>query len=144
MPSAVVDTNIFVAALLTTSPRSASRRVVDALLSEHFQLLISPDTFDELMEVMALPRIRAQHELTDRALITFGRSILASGTMLTGKLILDPAIVRDVTDAKWLALAIEGNADFLVTNDKRHLHRVRKQIKTKIVTAHAFLKRLEN
>jgi predicted nucleic acid-binding protein len=46
---------------------------------------------------------------------------------------------RDVTDTKLLALADEAGADYLVTNDRRHLLRLRQDGKTRIVTPARFL-----
>jgi len=34
---------------------------------------------------------------------------------------LPASLTRDMTDTKWLALAIKGSANYLVTNDRRHL-----------------------
>jgi len=50
-----------------------------------------------------------------------------------------PVIVRDVTDQKFLELAITGDADYFVTNDKKHLLPLKKIGRTKIVTPHKFM-----
>ena len=33
---------------------------------------------------------------------------------------IPPSITRDLTDIKWVALALDGDADYLVTLDRRH------------------------
>lgn len=51
-------------------------------------------------------------------------------------------LTRDVTDTKLLALADEANADYLVTNDRRHLLRLGRFGRTKIVTPAQFIRSL--
>jgi uncharacterized protein len=67
-----------------------------------------------------------------------------SAAIGTGRLVISPSLTRDVTDAKFLALAAEISADFLVTRDRRHLLRLRHFQKTRIVTPRQFLKELES
>ncbi|MEX0713265.1 MAG: hypothetical protein WD278_13000 [Pirellulales bacterium] len=45
-------------------------------------------------------------------------------------------------DTKWVALALATDADFLITHDHRHLHRLRVVGRTKIVTPAAFLRQI--
>jgi predicted nucleic acid-binding protein len=47
-----------------------------------------------------------------------------------------------VTDAKFLGLAEEAGANFLVTNDRRHLLRLKRHGRTRIVTPARFLREL--
>ena len=64
---------------------------------------------------------------------------------VTEALILDdeppvPADVpRDATDTRILSLAAASDADYLVTNDRRHLLRLKQFGRTRIVTPHRFL-----
>ena len=58
----------------------------------------------------------------------------------TGRLTVSPALTRDMTDTKFLGLAAEVSADFLVTRDRRHLLRLRRIQKTRIITPMKFLK----
>ncbi|HLX62927.1 MAG TPA: hypothetical protein VKX17_16755 [Planctomycetota bacterium] len=50
-----------------------------------------------------------------------------------------PSLPRDATDSKFLDLALASNAGFLVTNDRRHLLRLKKYGRTRIVTPHKFM-----
>ena len=59
-----------------------------------------------------------------------------------GQLSASPSLTRDVTDAKVLSLAAESSAAFLVTNDRRHLLRLRRHDSTRIITPTRFLAEL--
>jgi uncharacterized protein len=142
MTTAVVDTNIIVAGMLTQSPRSASRELIDRLFAGDFELLLSTAALAEIQHVLALPQMQAIHHLTDDEIQQFCRALAVRSRMLSGNVEVSPAITRDISDTKWIALAIEGDADFLVSRDRRHLNRLKTVGRTQIVTAHAFLKSL--
>jgi predicted nucleic acid-binding protein len=48
-------------------------------------------------------------------------------------------VPSDITDVKFLSLADEADADYLVTKDGRHLLRLKKYRQTRIVTPAQFL-----
>ena len=143
MPSAVVDTNVIVAGVLTSNPHSASRSLIDRLWSGQFTLLLSPDALLEIQDVLQLPRLRSLHRLTDDDIRRFCRALEVASRMLVPTEIVSPAVPRDVTDTKWLALALHAHADYLVTSDRRHLHRLRRVGRTRIVTPAAFIRELD-
>ncbi len=143
MPNAVVDTNVIVAGVLTSNPRSASRSLIDRLWSGEFTLVLSPDALREIQDVLQLPRLRALHRLADDDILHFCRALEIVSRMLVPSETVSPAVPRDATDAKWLALALQADADYLVTSDKRHLHRLRRVGRTRIVTPAAFLRALD-
>lgn len=143
MVSAVVDTNIIVAGILTKRQTSASQMVLERLFERTFVLFLSAETLLEIQQVLALPRIQARHQLTNTEIGRLCRRIKAHSRMLTGSLRVSPALTRDMTDTKWVALALEGKADYLVTRDFRHLHRLRTVGKTRIVTPRAFIQELD-
>ncbi len=146
MVSAVVDTNVLVAGVLTSSSRSASRRLLDRHRRGDFALFLSPAALKEIQQVLVLPSLRAMHQLTDDEIQLFCLRLEfdTNTRVLAGTLPVSPAVTRDVTDTKWLALALEAEADYLVTKDRRHLHRLRKFGKTRIVTPHKFLQALDH
>lgn len=142
MITAVVDTNVIVAGVLTTSSRSASRQLIDRLGAGDFLLALSPPTLAEVLEVLQHPRLRAIHGLTAREVRQFVHSLEQRSRMFSGELEVSAALTRDVTDTKWIALSIEASADFLVTNDRRHLQRLKRIGRTEIVSAGRFLRAL--
>jgi predicted nucleic acid-binding protein len=48
-------------------------------------------------------------------------------------------LARDITDTKFLDLALAADADYLVTNDHRHLLPLKIIGRTRIVTPHKFM-----
>jgi len=64
-------------------------------------------------------------------------------SVLPGTLSVSSALARDVTDTKWLAIALEADADYLVTLDRRHLQRLKSIGQTKNVSPRAFLRALD-
>ena len=53
--------------------------------------------------------------------------------------IVSHSLARDITDTKFLDLALAADADYLVTNDRRHLLPLKKIGRTRIVTPHKFM-----
>ncbi|HEX6985800.1 MAG TPA: putative toxin-antitoxin system toxin component, PIN family [Planctomycetaceae bacterium] len=138
---AVLDTNVLVQALIG-SPESASARVLDAYYDGRFRLAYSPDTLDELLAVLTVSHIRDRHGLSDDEILDFVASLLPYGERFEGTTRVAAGIVGDATDAKFLSLAEEAGADYLVTNDHRHLLRLTSHGRTRLVTPAEFLRRL--
>jgi putative PIN family toxin of toxin-antitoxin system len=61
----VVDTNVLVAALLTTQADSPTARTLDAMLSGHLMFVLSPALLAEYRSVMLRPRLMQGHGLTE-------------------------------------------------------------------------------
>lgn len=143
MLSAVVDTNVIVAGVLSSNATSASRALIDRLRAGEFLLLMSPEALLEIEEVLTLPEMKAIHGLTDDEIRAFCQSLQVGSRMVSGTTPVSPALTRDVTDTKWVAIAVEGDADCLVTKDRRHLLRLNRVGRTKIVTPRKFLQALD-
>lgn len=116
-PRYILDTNVVLAAAL---PPVAHRRrgvpvaAMMAAARARGVLLLSPDTWAELEEVAARPVFDRYLTLESR------RTFLAA--IRDEALMIEPPVVeplcRDATDDKFLALALAGAADALVTQDK--------------------------
>ena len=138
MINAVLDTNVVLQSLIG-SPKGASARTLDALFSDEFQIASSPAVVDEWLEVLSLPKIRKRHGLTDDEILEFLAALVVSGSWHAGQTKVSAALTHDLTDTKFLALAREARANYLVTNDHRHLLRLKRFRSTKIVTPAEFL-----
>jgi putative PIN family toxin of toxin-antitoxin system len=138
MISAVLDTNVLVQAVIS-SPRSASRRTLRAYRDKKYRLVFSTETLDELHDVLILPQMQARHGWTDVELAEHFTFLLANSLFYRVSHTVSPRITRDVTDPKFLELAHVADADYLVTNDRRHLLRLRQHGCTKIITPAQFL-----
>lgn len=109
-PFYVVDTNILVSAALF--PNSVPRKLLRKVFKEG-QLLLSADTFAEVVDVLNRPKFdaynRRDRERFLSLIVRFGYHIEP-----TQKL----EIRRDSKDDKFLELALAGNATCIITGDK--------------------------
>ncbi|MCI0639002.1 MAG: putative toxin-antitoxin system toxin component, PIN family [Gemmataceae bacterium] len=138
MLTAILDTNVLIRAALR--PGSPSARVVDAYLDGTFRLALSQAVLQELLTVLLLPDIREFHGWSDDKILQFMLNLPAGGVLYPGETRVPADVPRDISDVKFLSLAHEANADYLVTKDGRHLLRLKKYGRTKIVTPTQFLK----
>ncbi len=141
MITAILDTNVFVQATFSP-PQSASYRTIIAHENGRYQLIFSPETLDEFLQVLSLPRIRDRHGWSDDQIRRFVLSFLADAVIHTNAPAASATVTRDVTDTKFLGLAEASGANFLVTNDHRHLLPIGKYRHTRIVTPAKFLREL--
>lgn len=113
----VLDTNILISALL--SARGFPAEIVRLERRGKFDLVFSPDTVSELWRVLNYPKIQKRLgklgipvELVERYL----KNLIKSSVVTPGKLKID-IIEDDPSDNIFLACAIEGQADFIVSGD---------------------------
>lgn len=113
-PRVVLDTNVLIShALLPNSvPAQAVRKALHTGI-----ILVSMETLSELADVLARPKFDPYVSITDRQqfLLTLGR--VAERVTTTRKV----QACRDPKDDKFLELAVNGQADILVTGDSNLL-----------------------
>jgi putative PIN family toxin of toxin-antitoxin system len=110
----VVDTNIWVSALVNPSGRPAE--IVAALLAGRFRFVTSVPLLAELREVLQRPRIGRKHGLLSDDIHEYvsGLERRADVVSVTGQ----PQICRDPDDDVVIETALLRNADVLVTRDE--------------------------
>jgi uncharacterized protein len=106
----VVDTNVLVSYLLT--PDSTPRKAVDRIL-DYEELLFSEQTLRELSEVLARPKFHHLIAQADRD--EFVELVSRVGTWIEIRETIRAC--RDPRDDKFLELAINGEADGVLTGD---------------------------
>lgn len=139
MLKAVIDTNIKTAGTGTKYGDGASAMTIKALLRNEFQSFESIDTLDEMESVLRSEKARSVHRWNDQQLDYFCDHWASHCTLIEAPRTVAAVICRDITDVKFLDLAIAGDADYLVTFDRRHLLPLKKIGRTRIVTPHKFL-----
>ena len=105
----VVDTNVLVSAVLKDQSLPS---VAVHLVAQHSVLLKSAATKTQLFEVIARPHLAPLIAPSARDWLT---KLLASAELVT--ITERIAACRDPTDDKFLELAVNGHADFIVTGD---------------------------
>jgi len=131
----VLDANVFVSALL--SKNGPPGRILDAWLERQFDLFISPQIHGELTRVLNYPKIRDRLELAQIMNLLIRLSEFSQKTK--GKLEVNDLTV-DPFDNIYLACAIEGNCDYLVTGNTKHfIEALTKYPKLRILNPDKFL-----
>lgn len=109
----VIDTNIIIS--YTMSRGSTLTRLMDYwFLSEAFVYVTSPTLIAELENVLHRPRLQRHFKIDVQSLLS---TIKAEAVQTPGTLTI-PRVCRDPNDDMFLACAIEGQADYIVTGDK--------------------------
>lgn len=134
----VIDTNVLVAGLLTTEPRSPTARVLDAMLEGRLVYLLSPELLREVREVLLRPRIARRHGLTQSEIDRLLTELTANALWREPQ--TDPGPPPpDPQDAHlWALLASEPRA-LLVTGDRLLLENPRPG--TSVITPAAWTER---
>lgn len=127
----IIDTNILISYVI--KPSSSFRDSVDCAI-ESSKLLISQDTFDELRNVME--RFVKKGFFTIQESAEFLGSIIEAAEWV--KIIEPIKACRDPKDDKFLELAVNGQAEYLITGDQDLLvlHPFKK---TQILTINDFM-----
>ncbi|MBV6415859.1 MAG: hypothetical protein CMLOHMNK_00381 [Steroidobacteraceae bacterium] len=132
----VLDTNILLSSLI--NPHGLPAHLIDAWRAGRFELVSSRDQLLELGAVARRPTLR-EYIVPSRV----GRFIndLRHFAEVLGRL---PLVDRsaDPGDNFLLAMAEAGNADYLVTGDKRHVLVLEMHGRTRIVTPRQLLSAL--
>ncbi|MBC8232788.1 putative toxin-antitoxin system toxin component, PIN family [bacterium] len=118
-PKAVVDTNIFVSG--TISPHGIARKILDAIRLEKFILVTSEKINEEILEVLHREHIYPKYGLTER-IIDDICALLYEGSKLVQRLYIVEGIVSNSDDDKFLACALEGKADYIISSDEHLLN----------------------
>jgi putative PIN family toxin of toxin-antitoxin system len=134
---AVVDTNILIRALI--KPHGTVGPILSRLAAGDYTLIYSQAILDELVEKLALPRLRNKYAL-DEAVIEATLALVA----LRGERVepvLQVRVCRDPDDNQIIAAALAGAASYVVSGDKDLL--VLKQFQEiRFIEPHEFFQRL--
>lgn len=133
---AVFDTNVVLSGLFSRGTLTA--KLQDLWFAQAFLLVSSPAILRELAHVLASPHLRQrfpnpQARLRRFVQMVFRKAIVTQDLYTTDRLTVDP------TDNKFLAAALEGQADYVVSRDP-HLLNLKHFHAIQIVEPPAFLK----
>lgn len=111
MVKAVLDTNVFIAGLLTDG---VCRSIFRSFIRKEFLLVVSPAIFEELCKVLRRPKFKNlinKDDILDLIIFLELNAILIQPKLNVSK-------CRDPEDNHLLATTITSGADFLVTGYK--------------------------
>lgn len=107
----VIHTNIFIAAV--RAPESSSRQLLDSVTAGHATLLVSPPVFVEYRRILPKAVRSKDRERLIRGWLGAAEAVAAD----RGERI----VPDDPEDDKFVALALVGKADVIVSNDEHLL-----------------------
>lgn len=110
----VLDANILVRVALAKSPLARALRL--AFERGDFILLVSKEILTELGRVLRYTRITSRHDLTEAVITEFEQAIGNTAVSVRGFYQVSK-IEADPSDDKFLACALEGDADCIVSED---------------------------
>lgn len=136
MLRAVLDANVLVSALIR--PKGLPGQIVVRLLRDRaFTLVTSPAILTEVRRSLAYPRVRKHLIVSDEDLDLWVASLGLVGEPVEGSLRI-AAVAEDPEDDKYIAAALEGRAQFVVTGDA-HLLALKTYEGVRMVTPRVFL-----
>lgn len=133
------DTNVLISATFWTGN---SYRILDMVDKKEIELILSAEIIEEYNDVVNRDEIT--DKVSDKNLIT--SSIVDKA--INEALIIQPKekleiVKKDLDDNKIIECAVEGNADYIITQDE-HLLELKEFNGIKIVTPKDFLEIFEN
>lgn len=114
MIRAVVDTSVLVRAII--KPSGSVGPVLQRLRQREYVLLTSRPMLDELVDVLARPRLRVKYGLSEDVVRAAIRLILFRCELVQPNRRI--AVCRDPDDNKFLEAAVCGHAQVIVSGDE--------------------------
>ena len=135
---AVIDTNLFISGLFGKD--SLSAKLQDLWINQEFELVTSIEIIKEVSRVVQYPRIKKRFHPKDETLKRFFRLVFRKA-VVTKDIYKTDRIADDPSENKFLACALEGKADFIVSRD-RHLRNLKQFHGIQIIDASTFVKKV--
>jgi uncharacterized protein len=138
MIRAVLDTNVWVSAILT--PGNPPAKILELALTGKIRLIISPGIIREIGQVVQYPKVKKalnKQRITSQEVDEVILKLLKVGLITSGE-ILAAGVSDDPADDMVIACAVEGHADFIISGD-HHLTDLKNYQGIKIVAPSTFL-----
>lgn len=132
---AVIDTNLFISGIF--GKNTATADLQELWVTGEIELATSLEIMKELGRVFGYPRIKKQFSLNDETVRHFFRLIFRKAAISRG-LYQTARVADDPDDDKFLACALETQADYIVSGDN-HLLSLKHYHGIQIVDAKAFI-----
>jgi putative PIN family toxin of toxin-antitoxin system len=136
----VIDTNVLVSAVLSKS--GAPAKVLDLWRKHSFIVATSEAAVQEIRRVLDRMSTGRKYVLPSGEVSNLLNLLHEESQIVPGQVNADGTIPQDSSDEKFLAIAIEGSADAIISGDK-HLLDLGKYQNIPILTPRQFLEFLE-
>ncbi len=136
----VFDTNLYISFLLSKG-NSSILQILEAWQKGQFVVLLSPEILKEVARVLTSEKIKKLTKLDNKEIKQFLKNISQRA------IIFKPynnfkIIQQDPTDDKFLNLAVDGSAKYIVSGDQ-HLLKLNKFKKIHILNPQQFLNKIK-
>jgi putative PIN family toxin of toxin-antitoxin system len=112
---AVLDANVIVSGVILS--RGVAHEIWEAWRRQAFVLVTSEAIIAEWVVVLQRPKFRDGYGISENQVERLASLVRSNALVVPGDLTIEP-ISRDPDDDKFLACALEAEADCLVTGDK--------------------------
>ena len=136
----VIDTNVIVSGII--SRKGAPAEILNAWRERHFLLFISPAIVAEVRSVLGYARIREKYRLSDQEIDQMISLLEHDALLVPGTADVAGSLPADSQDEMFLACAVDGGADVIVSGD-HHLLDLGEYQDIPIIKAGRFLEQLK-
>jgi len=136
---AVLDTSVMVS--VAFAKEGLAKELRDLIAEETFTLVTSKEIMAELYRVLHYPCIRKQFHPSEEDIDEFIGLILEKAVLTPGSYTLH-RIKDDPSDDMFLACALEGGADYIVSRDP-HLRNLKQFQSIKIIDVKGFMEKVK-
>jgi len=136
---AVIDTNLFISGIFARD--SLSAQLQNLWINLEFELVTSIEIIKEISRVLNYPRIKDHFKPKDKNIKRFFRLIFRKA-VIAKDIYKTDRITEDPTDNKFLACALEKNADYIVSRDP-HLRSIKHYHGIQIVDVKTFIEKVK-
>jgi uncharacterized protein len=137
-PRLVIDTNVFVSGLISAA--GSPSQILRAIRRRKVIHLVSDPIVEEYLRVLDYPQIRKFKKITDEFVTDIAAYLVYQTERV--ELVSSIRLSPDPDDDVFLETAVDGRADWLVTNDKADLLSLRTVKGIPIVSAREAIMRL--
>ena len=137
-PRLVIDTNVFVSGLISAAGSPA--QILRAIQRRKVIHLVSDPIVEEYLRVLDYPQIRKFKKITDEFVADIAAYLVYQTERV--ELVSSIRLSPDPDDDVFLETAVDGRANWLVTNDKANLLSLRTVERIPIVSAREATMRL--
>jgi putative PIN family toxin of toxin-antitoxin system len=110
----VLDTNVVISATLIRGGNED--RILRAWQRGAFELVLSPQILDEMGRALSYEKLQKFQWMKEREIITLLQMLAQESVLVSGRVPVKAS--RDPEDDKFLAAAIEGQAQYVVSGDR--------------------------
>ena len=137
----VIDTNVIVSSII--SKKGAPAQLMDAWSDHIFDIVVSEAIIREVERVLLESHLKQVFNITEERITRLIGMLSEDGILVPGAADVHGSVPTDPTDEMFLAAALDGNAEVLVSGDK-HLLNLESYSGVVIITARQLLDRLNS